>query len=584
MIHFLRVRNLAIVDELAIELGPGFNVLTGETGAGKSLLIDSLELLSGARGSSEMIRTGSDRLQAEAILQIPENLVSVLAEAGIPDLDATGEVVIRRELGTNGRGRVTINGSMFAVRELAAMMEPLLEIHGQDAGRDRIAGQTAREIVDTFAGLDELCHECADAWQAWQTAAGTLERLRTASAEREQRLDLLRYQVEELSNARLAAGEEDELRSERAILANSQALTSATAAAWGILEEDENAATTALSRAISLLRGPGCDVEELRSIVDGLEQGRLLVVEGVRDLERFASSVRHDPERLDEIEDRLALLERLHRKYDGSSQDLLTLLERLRLELEETEDAGQLAERAQAAEQSAFEQWKRSADILSRRRRDAAPELAGRIRTELEDLAMPGTAVRFDITTAADSSSRLEIDGRSVAFGPEGYDRVEILIAPNRGEEPKPLAKIASGGELSRIQLAIATATFHRRQQRQATTLVFDEIDSGVGGATAESVGRKLLDLSRQNQVICVTHLPQIAALGDTHFRVWKESDQERTTARIERLEDDEARAAELARMLGGDRVAGSALEHARELLRVRHADPGSGAFSARRG
>lgn len=566
MIQFLRVRNLAIVEELSIEPGPGFNVLTGETGAGKSLLIDSLELLSGARGSSDMIRTGADRLQAEAILEIAGELVPLLDAAGVPDLES-GELVIRREVAAGGRGRVTINGSVFGVRELSSVMDSLLEIHGQDAGRERIAGQTVREILDSFAQVEELRARASVLYDEWKQSAADLERLQKAANERDQRIDLLRYQVEELSGARLTRGEEDELRSERAMLANAQGLTSATAAAWTILDEDETAVTSGLSRAISLLQNAGRDVEELRALVDQLEQGRLLIVEASRDLERFASSIRHDPERLDQVEERLALLERLQRKYGcGSAAELLSFHEQLISELEELEDADQRTGKAAAEEARRFSRWKEIADGLSTLRRTAAPELSAQIQRELADLAMPSTTIRFEVSVVPQPQSRLELDGTSVAFGPEGYDRVEILIAANRGEEPRPMARIASGGELSRIQLAIATATFRRRKDRGGATLVFDEIDAGVGGRVAEAVGRKLQELARHNQVICVTHLPQIAALSDTHFRVWKMDEESRTIAQVERLDSEEERITEVARMLGGEHVTDSALEHARQL------------------
>lgn len=568
MIQYLRVRNLAIVQEFSIELGPGFNVLTGETGAGKSLLIDSLQLLSGARSSTDSIRTGEEKLQAEAVFDLAPALIRAAREAGVPDLDEPDpQLVIRRELNTSGRGRVTLNGSPFTVRELAELMDPLLEIHGQDGSRGRIAGQSIRDVLDHFAGLTPLREKSSGLLRSWEAAAAELERLRHAERDRDQRLDVLRFQIEELAAAQISPGEEETLRQERAMLANADSLMKATAAAWALLEEDENAVSSSLSRAIHLLTPLTAQVDELRTIVEQLEQSRIALAEGSRELEHFASTIRHDPERLDQVEERLALLERLERKYGAGESELATLLERLTIERDEIEDSTAHIERAGKEEEAAFAKWREIADELSRRRKESAPQLATAIRRELDELAMEGTHVQVLVERSADAGSRLKIGAAGVAFGPAGYDRVDILIAPNRGEEPKPLTRVASGGELSRIQLAIAAAMFRRRSTAGGTTLVFDEIDTGVGGRVAEAIGRKLQELAAGSQVLCVTHLPQIAALGDTHFRVWKDQAGERTTARIQRLDDPEERVMELARMLGGAAVGDSARRHAQELL-----------------
>lgn len=568
MIHFLRVRNLAIVEEFAIEPGDGFNVLTGETGAGKSLLIDSLELLSGARSSADSIRSGADRLQAEAALHLSSDARARLS-AAMPDLfsEADDELIVRRELASNGRGKVTVNGSPIAVRELAQMMDELVEIHGQSATRDRIAGQTFREVLDHFAECGALRSDVETLHQTWSAAADALNQQKTNEQNREIRIDQLRFELNELEGARLVAGEEEQLREERAVLANSEALMKATATAWNLLEEDEASVSSNLARARSVLAPLSGSVQEIRLLVEQLDQASVILAETGRDVGRLAENLRHDPERLDQIESRLALLERLRRKYGRSTDELIGRVEVLRTELAEYEDLDSRAAKLRAAEENAFAAWKKKAEELSSRRSEAAPRLAVAIRAELRDLAMEKAQVEVIVGRSRENDSRLLIEGEPVAFGPLGYDRIDIHIAANPGEQPRPLSRVASGGELSRMQLAIASAMFRRRTGENGATLVFDEIDTGVGGRVAEAIGRKLRDLSASNQVICVTHLPQIAALADVQFRVWKEESGQRTTARIARLDSRDERVNEIARMLGGEAITETARAHARELL-----------------
>src|SRR5438876_1134922 len=427
MLTYLKVRDLAIVEELEIEPGSGLNVLTGETGAGKSLLIDSLEFLSGARGSTEMIRAGAEKMSAEAAFEAGE------------------EMIVKREIAASGRGRVSINGSLFSVRELANAMDPILDIHGQSESHHRIAGQSYRELLDQFGGHAAMLDAVRTAYREWRDAASQLEELSSAQRDRALRLDLLKYQIDEISSAKLETGEEESLRSERSILAHAREMIEATAGAFAAIEEDENSALSQLARAVHVLQPLTRDIESA-------------------------------------------------------------------------------------------------------------------IQNELRDLAMERTTVRVAIEEASDSDT--------------GFDSVDILVAPNRGEEPKAMQRIASGGELSRIQLAIAAALFKASPRSAGATLVFDEIDAGIGGRVAEVVGRKLQELAASNQVICVTHLPQIASFASTHFFVWKEDARGHTRARIRRLDDDEERVAEIARMLGGESVPASAVLHARELLDGARARP----------
>lgn len=549
------MRNLAIVEELAIEPGAGLNVLTGETGAGKSLLIDSLEFLRGARSSSDMIRAGSDKMTAEAIFHLPEPLdVDIEMEEG--------ELIVRREITAAGRGRVLINGSPLSVRELGEAMDAVIEIHGQNESHQRVAGQSFRELVDQFGGHTQLAENTRTAWREWKAAADQLHEMTDAQRDRTLKLDLLKYQIDEISAAKLDPAEEEALRGERAILSHAREMIEATSGAFQLVDEDENSAIVQLGRALHLLQPLARHITEIQQASDELQDALYRVQEVARTLGNLSESVRHDPRRLEQIEDRLVTIERLNKKYGGSIAGVLDHLGRIQDEYERLADYESSVEKLQRAEQARLADFRKTAEKLSAARKKAAKAFEQTIQKELNDLAMERTTVRVEVTT------------NDAAPAQDGFDRIEILIAPNRGEEPKPMQRIASGGELSRIQLAIAAALFKSSDRAAAATLVFDEIDAGIGGRVAEVVGRKLRELASRNQVICVTHLPQIAAFGSTHFHVWKEDAAGHTRARIEKLEDDEQRVREIARMLGGETIPPSAIAHARELLAANKSAP----------
>ncbi|MEO8032854.1 MAG: DNA repair protein RecN [Acidobacteriota bacterium] len=576
MITYLKVRNLAIVEEFAIEPGAGLNVLTGETGAGKSLLIDSLELLRGARGSSDMIRSGSDKMSAEAVFHLPASVAPSLEQLGV---EVTGgddglELIVRRELATNGRGRVLINGSPLSVRELGTAMDAVLEIHGQHESHQRVAGQSFRQLLDEYGAHGELLEQTRLAWHDWSATATQLREMIGAQRDRALRLDLLRYQIDEISAARLDPAEEDTLRKERSILSHAREMIEVTSGAFQRIDEDENSALTQIGRAVHLLQPLTREIADIRQVGDELQEILYRLQDAARTLGNLSESVRLDPARLDEVEDRLVTIERLNKKYGGSVVAVLEHLGRIQDEHDRLSDYEANVEKLQHAEDSRFSAYQKVAEKLSSARKKAAGKFQTAIQEELNDLAMERTTVRVTIGTAVDRDSRLTVGEVAVAFGEDGFDRIEILIAPNRGEEPKPLQRIASGGELSRIQLAVAAALFKASTRGAAATLVFDEIDAGIGGRVAEVVGRKLQELAERNQVICVTHLPQIASFATTHFYVWKEDGAGHTKARIRRLDDAEERVAEIARMLGGESVPASAVLHARELIESAHGKP----------
>ena len=559
MITYLKVRNLAIVEELAIEPGPGLNVLTGETGAGKSLLIDSLEFLRGARGSTEMIRAGTDKMTAEAVFHLPKSIRRQLDDLGV-DAEAQGnavELIVRREIAAGGRARVLLNGSPFSVRDLGTAMDAVLEIHGQHESHQRVAGQSYRELVDEYGGHETLVEATREAWTEWKTAADQLREITDAQRDRTLRLDLLKYQVDELSAARLDPAEEDAARSEKAILSHAREMIEATSGAFQLLDEDESSAIAQIGRALHLLQPLTRHIGELEQISNDLQDALYRLQDLSRTLGSLSESVRHDPARLEQIEDRLVTIERMKKKYGGSVEAALEHLSRIQDEFDRLSDYESSLEKLQQAEAARMTAYRKAAEKLSAARRKAGRAFEQAIQKELNDLAMERTTVKVAIET------------RDASPAADGLDRIEILIAPNRGEEPKAMQRIASGGELSRIQLAIAAALFKASSSAAAATLVFDEIDAGIGGRVAEVVGRKLQELSAKNQVICVTHLPQIASFGTTHFYVWKEDAGGHTRARIRRLDSDDERIGEIARMLGGEKITESARAHARELSKA---------------
>ena len=563
MITYLKVRNLAIVEELSIEPGPGLNVLTGETGAGKSLLIDSLEFLRGARSSAEMIRSGADKMSVEAIFELPLSAAESLEAMGVETETRQGavEVIVKREIAAAGRGRVLVNGSALSVRELADAMDAVLQIHGQTESHHRIAGQTFRQLVDEYGGHDELVDATRSSYRAWREAADQLRELSEAQRDRSLRLDLLKYQVDEISAAKLDPGEEELLRSERSMLSHAREVIEATAGAFNLIDEDESSALTQLGRAAHLLQPLSREITDIGQIAGELHEVTYKLQDIARTLQHLSDSVRHDPARLEAVEERLVTIERLNKKYGGSIPAVLEHLGRISDEFEKLNDFEGSVDKLQQVESQRSATYQKAAGKLSTARRASAESFQKAIETELRDLAMERTTVRI----AVDREER---------FGPDGFDQIEFLVAPNRGEEPKAMQRIASGGELSRIQLAVAAALFKRSARGAAATLVFDEIDAGIGGRVAEVVGRKLRELSFGNQVICVTHLPQIASFGSTHFYVWKEDAKGQTRARIRRLDADDDRITEIARMLGGEKIAASAIAHARELLESARGKP----------
>jgi DNA repair protein RecN (Recombination protein N) len=566
MLKHLHVTNFAILSEVAIDFGPGMNVLTGETGAGKSLIVDAVALLRGGRARADIPRAGADEAVVEALFEPPPALrrrvAAALAEAGLPfggphrappdggrSPLMPDEVVVRRVIARGGRSRVHVNGALTTAAALAQVGGLLIDLAGQHEHQALSDGARHGEILDAF-GVDPALVERAGAlWERLAELTSASAVASSAARARAEREDFLRYQLDEIEAAKVAPGEERELGAERDRLRAAGKLGAAARHAEDALYAGDGAAVDLVAGVLRELSPLAAIDPRLDPPRAQLEEARALLEDAAVALRRYAETVRDDPARLIEIEDRLHLLGRLARKH---GDDILGRAAALRAELAELTD-GEERSAARAKElETVSAETRAVAAALSDARTRAGRRLA---RAAEEALAELGTA-------GAKVDPRIE----RRELGPRGWDRVELLLSANRGEEPKPLARVASGGELSRIMLALKLAL---RAADPVATHVFDEVDAGVGGATAEVVGRQIRKVADERQVICVTHLAQIAAFADTHFRVEKQEKDGRVETSVERLGKSDRRE-EVARMIGGIKITPKARAHAEELLRGR--------------
>jgi DNA repair protein RecN (Recombination protein N) len=564
MLLSLQVRDFAIIDAVEVTFGPGLNVVTGETGAGKSILVDALALALGARASAgEVVRTGAPQAEIEAVFTVsPDDpRRQRFEEAGIAWDDT---LVVRRIVGnerTGGRSRAYLNGRMVSLAQLASLTAGLADITSQHDQQTLTDPAAHLAFLDASAALEGLRAEVTTAHGALHAASSRLEEALRTLRDRADREDLLRYQAKEIDDLGAQPGDEERWSAERDRLRHASRLAEGTAAAEDALYARDGAVLDQLASVAEQLRRLATFDPTLGALHALLEQAQTLVQEAARELGRYTRQVRADPERLAELEDRLQRLARLKRKYGGTVEAITAFRERIRNELS-TLEAGEarLTELERAVEEARTAAAVK-ARALSNARREAARRLGDAIGRELASLGMGSARVVVDVAHVTPGSNDLVVDGARLS--PTGIDRVEFLIAANRGEEPRPLRKIASGGELSRALLAIKRVLTNVADE---TFYVFDEVDAGVGGAIAEVIGRKIKEVAARNQVLCITHLPQIAVYGDTHFVVRKREVGERTTSTIQAL-DASQRLEEIARMLGGIEVTARTREAAAEML-----------------
>jgi DNA repair protein RecN (Recombination protein N) len=567
----LTVRNVALIERLVLELAPGFNVVTGETGAGKSMVVDALSLVLGGRARPELVRGGTDEAEVEALFELPEvaRALAKLETAGIP---TERELVVRRVVQSSGgggraaetRSRAYLNGRLCTASQLADIAADLCDIASQHESVSLTDPATHVEYLDAFGGLETERAHVAALVEGLAEVARELDDAAAQEKGRAEREDFLRWQMREIDEVDPREGEEAELEHERARLRHAEKLKTATQRAAERLYEGEAAICDELARLSTEIDQAAAIDGSLAPLARTLEAARADLGDAARALARYAESVEASPERLSEVEERSFRLQKLLRKHGPATADLLAYRASLAREAESLASTSERLAQLAAEKARRFAEAAAASRSLSRKRRGAADKLADAIGRELSQLGMGRARVVVEVTPAAAAGDALLIDGSRLTR--TGIDHVEFLIAPNRGEEPRPLRKIASGGELSRALLALKRVL---AGNGPAGTYVFDEVDAGVGGAVAEVIGRAIADIARHRQVVCITHLPQIAALADAHFVVGKSESRGRTHTNVRRLSAEE-RIDEIARMIGGIKVGEAARRAAAEMLQGR--------------
>jgi DNA repair protein RecN (Recombination protein N) len=567
----LTIRDFAIIDHLQLRFGAGFNVLTGETGAGKSIIVDAVSLLLGGRGDTTFVRSKAERAHIEGVFQLDEEIQGVvnplLAQDGLEG-DDPAILILAREIRREGRNVCRVNGRAVTLAVLEGIGQRLVDIHGQTEHLSLMRVREHVDLLDRYAGLWPSRDHLAAQVQELRAVRRELAALRRDERELARRVDLLQYQVNEIEAARLEPGEEEDLLQERTRLANAEQLRGLSDEAYRALYEageEQASAVDLLQMAARALVGLSRLDGSTGPLAETAEALSYQVEDLAGSLRDYHDQVEFNPRRLDQVEDRLLLLHNLGRKYGEGIEDILAFAERARCELETIEHSAERIDELEAAEDRLRHEIGRLGAELSARRREWGERLSAGIEAELEELSMARARFGVDIAWRDDPQGAC-VDGRQVAFDLTGLDRVEFLVAPNVGEPLKPLVRIASGGETSRLMLALKTAL---AQADRTPTLIFDEIDAGIGGRVGSVVGRKLWGLTaplgdgvRRHQVLCVTHLPQLAIYGDLHFQVSKGIIGDRTVTGVQPLEG-KAREHEIAGMLGAitDRTEASARE-----------------------
>jgi len=552
MLINLQIRDFAIVDQISVEFDPGMTVLTGETGAGKSILVDAVGLVLGERGGSQLVRSGAKRAEFSAEFDVAAS-PDVRAWLDEQALDQDDACLLRRVIAADGRSRAFINGNAVTMQQLKSLGELLLDIHGQHFHQSLGRRHVQRDLLDHFGSLFDTRDKTEAAFEKWQSLQSRLDNLQSAEADRASRLDLLAFQLQELDALGLQEGELGSLQAERQKLKNSGRLAEGVATALGNLSADDASnANTLLAEAARSIDSLLEYDSELASVRELLESATIQIAEATDELQRYSDTIDMDPMRRDWVEERLDALQSVARKHHASVEDIRPMTEKLRSELDElshAEERGRELEKQVAESSAAFQQL---AKTLSKARKKAAGTFSAAVTEAMGGLGMPGGIFEVRVSDLPGDEAR-----------PWGIDDVEFLISANPGQPPMPLSRVASGGELSRMSLAIQVIA---SDGSAIPTMVFDEVDSGVGGRVAEMVGRRLQELGLKRQVLCVTHLPQVASLASQHFRINKVTDGKATRTGLAILGKEE-RIEELARMLGGVEITQKTIDHAAEML-----------------
>ncbi|MGV8074545.1 MAG: DNA repair protein RecN [Syntrophobacteraceae bacterium] len=557
MLKELVVHNIAIIKHLEISFQGGLSVVSGETGAGKSILVGAVNLILGSRASQELIRTGAGEATVEAVFSL-SRASSLREQLSSWDLECDDELLIRRSISRNGRNRIFINDQQISLQQLQQLAKGLISISGQHEHQMLLESDIHLELLDAFGDLETDCREVSFLYSEWSGTLEKLNKLRRSQKDLAERLDLMRFQLQELESAKLKAGEDEALEEEMNLLRHAATLRDAAESGLQILYTGRGSILEQIAVVEKNVDTLSHIDPSQKPLLAHLEQVRIHTQELSHSLQQYAHRVSFDPGRLAAVEERSAFLQRLGKKYGGNADAMISRMNELR-QLSAGEEDAVFQERELEKSLSALRtSYLEKARGLSLRRRDAAKRLSAQVEKTLAALDMP--KARFAVNFGGTKENS---DGEDPPFTASGIDTVEFLLSANPGEDLKPLARVASGGELSRILLALKSLL---SRKGEVETLIFDEVDTGIGGRTAELVGLQLKRLAERNQVICITHLPQIACYGDCHYMVAKETVEQETFTNI-RVVSSEERVEELSRMLGGISISDKARAHARELL-----------------
>ena len=566
MLLELRVENYAVIDNVAVEFAPGLNLLTGETGAGKSILIDALALLLGDKASAEAVRHGTEKAIVSAVFEVESKALDEVLEAnGIDAQMEDAQLILRREISAGGKGRVFVNNQAATVSVLRQLAPSLAIIHAQNEAVLAFDAASRLALLDSFAGSD--LSPVGDAFSAWNGIRNRIAELERDEQDRLRLLDLWSFQRKEIAGAALKPEEDTKLEAEKRVLANSERILTAAMSAYDALYDGNVSAAALIRSAAKHLEELSRFEEKFREPLTQLESARITVEDIGQTLRDYAEDVEASPDRLAEVEDRLATLDRLKRKYGPTLADVMALSEELESKLSEMENKDEVVRKLRIELGKAAERYLEAARKLSRHRYEAARKLEKQVECEVNELAMKAR-FKVEVSGADDEGN----------WTTQGFDAVQYMISANPGEPLGPVEEIASGGELSRVMLALKTTIeagmSHRTRQNGTKggagqrTLVFDEIDSGIGGRAAEAVGKKLKQLAATKQVLCITHLPQIASFADQHFLIEKKESGGRTRTSVRQL-DSQDRTRELARMISGAKLTDTSLKHAEQMLKA---------------
>ncbi len=562
MLSLLKIKNIALIDDLSLEFGKGLNLLTGETGSGKSIIVDSLGVLTGTRASSDLVKEGEEKALVEGLFFIDpdERLRAEFDESGVEiDEGNEAEIIVRRELSSTGRNRIFVNNQLVTQGFLKKIGIYLADIHGQGEQATLFNPANHIEILDEYGELEDSRAACAEKFREWRRIKSELRNLSEDESEKLQLIDILKFQVDEIGNARLETGEDEKLEEEKKRLNNSEKLADLSGESYSLLYDDDGAVTANLekvTRKIAELTEFDSGFEQYK---EGLDSARAVLEDLAYALRDYKNSIEFSPERLEVIENRLAEISRLKRKYGGSLETVLAHFKESNSRLESIETSELREKELRKHLEKAREAYLSKAEKLHQKRVKAAKKFEKEVEENLTSVALE--KAKFVVNFEKPEDITQEASERF--FTTKGFETIEFYFSANPGESPKPLAKVASGGEASRVMLILKTSA---KTDLNGKTAVFDEVDAGIGGRVAEAVGRKLQELSSIQQVLCVTHQPQVASLADQHFIVEKDINGKKTKVGVRTLGEDE-RVEEIARMLAGENITETAREHAIELL-----------------